>query len=520
VAYTVRPPSPVAERNAVVPPDILNTAVVGAGVAGLYTAWRVLGSGQPPGGIAVFEAAKRVGGRLFSVDMPDTSGIAAEFGSMRFPAGQSLITSVVSRLGLAIRDFPVAGPESFLYLRGVRWRAGDIAQKRQIPYRLRADEIGLGPIELIVKALQQVMPDVKHLQPNDWVRVKQTLTLDDRPLTDWGFWNFLNRFLSDEALQFIEMGTGYSSIGRNWNTAEALALFAEFGTSPGSRTLVDGMQALPEALAAAVARQGATVHRQHRLIALRVPAQTGDGLHELVFETPEGPRIVRARCVVLALPRRAIELIPDCVALKEPRSAALLATVTPRPLGKVFLSHTDAWWRPLGLTSGRATTDLPIRQIYYFGTESERPLGATGLLTMGYFDTPHLDYWAGLRRLERPGATGFTMLDPQGPLATEVRRQIAVVHGLDQPAPTSAPLSTGFMNWEDNPFGGAWHTWNQGVKSWEVMKEIMRPVPGAALHIVGEAWSTEQGWVEGALQTSEALVRDAMHLSAPAWLSA
>jgi monoamine oxidase len=96
------------------------------------------------------------------------------------------------------------------------------------------------------------------------------------------------------------------------------------------------------------------------------------------------------------------------------------------------------------------------------------------------------------------------MLNPNGPVAAEVRRQIAVVHGLDQPTP--APLSVGFMNWEEDPYGGAWHTWNQGVKSWEVMKEIAEPVPGAALHIVGEAWSTNQGWVEGALETAEAVV--------------
>ncbi len=177
--------------------------------------------------------------------------------------------------------------------------------------------------------------------------------------------------------------------------------------------------------------------------------------------------------------------------MREPRIAGLLATVTPRPFGKVFLAHEQPWWRPLGLISGRATTDLPIRQIYYFGTEPDRPAGSTGYVTMGYFDRPQLDYWAGLRRLEQPAASGFTMLDPEGPMATEVRRQIGVVHGLDRPMAT--PLSVGFMNWEDDPYGGAWHTWNQGVKSWEVMKEIAAPVPGTALHIVGEAWSTNQG---------------------------
>lgn len=490
--------------------DTLDTAIVGAGVSGLYTAWRLLSCGQPPGGIAVFEASARVGGRLFSVTMPGTTGIAAEFGGMRFLSSHALITSVAAKFGLKSREFPAGGAENIFYSRGKRWRAGDIAKKKPVPYGLRSDELYLDPFELTVKAVQQVMPAMKHLEPDEWAKRKESLTLDGLPLTNWGFCNLLGRFLSDEALQFIEMGIGYSSVVRNWNAADALSLVVEYINSPTEKTLVDGMQALPNALAAAVVHEGSTIYRRHRLVSLRGPAQTGDGLHELVLVTPDGPRTVRARRVVLALPPRSIELIGDCAALKEPRIAALLATVTSRPLGKVFLAHQEPWWHPLGLISGRATTDLPIRQIYYFGTEPDRPAGATGYLTMGYFDRPQLDFWAGLRRLEQPAASGFTMLDPKGPVATEVRRQISVVHGLDQPMP--APLSVGFMNWEEDPYGGAWHTWNQGVKSWEVMKKIAAPVPGIALHIIGEAWSTNQGWVEGALETAEAVVGAMMRI--------
>jgi lysine 2-monooxygenase len=491
--------------------DILDTAIVGAGIGGLYTAWRLLDRGQPPTGIAVFEASPRVGGRLFSVTMPGTTGIAAEFGAMRFLSSHALITAAATKLGLTIREFPAGGPENIFYARGRRWRTGDIGKKQPVPYGLRTDELHLDPFELSVKALQQVMPAMGHLEPDEWVKTKESLTLDGHPLINWGFGNLLGRFLSDEALQFVEMGVGYSSVVRNWNAADALSLVAEYVSSPAEKTLVDGMQALPDALAAAVVRGGGAIYRQHRLVSLRGPARIGDGLHELILVTPEGPRTVRARRVVLALPRRSIELI-DCAALKEPRIAALLATVTPRPLGKVFLAHEEPWWHPLGLTSGRATTDLPIRQIHYFGTEPDRPAGATGYVTLGYFDRPQLDYWAGLRRLEQPAASGFAMLEPNGPLATEVRRQIGVVHGLDQPVP--APLSVGFMNWEEDPYGGAWHTWNQGVKSWEVAKKIAAPIPGTALHIIGEAYSTHQGWAEGALQTAEAVVGAMTHMPA------
>ena len=482
----------------------MDTVIVGAGVGGLYTAWRLIGCGRPAGGIAVFEASARVGGRLLSVTMPGTTGIAAEFGGMRFLSNHALMTSLAATFGLAIREFTTGNSESIFYSRGKRWRAGDIANKQPLPYGLRADELHLDPFELIGKAVQRAMPSMKHLSPDEWRKTKESLTLDGLPLIDWGFTNLLGRFLSDEALQFVEMGIGYSAVVSNWNAADALSLVLGYTSSPTEKTLVDGMQALPNVLAAAVVHEGSAIHHQHRLASLRTPAQTGNDLHELVFMTSDGPRAVRARRVVLALPRRAIEIIDDCAALKEPRTAALLATVTPRPLGKVFLAHEQPWWRPLGLTSGRATTDLPIRQIYYFGTEPDRPAGATGHLTMGYFDRPQLDYWAGLRRLEQPRASGFTMLDPDGPVATEVRRQIGVVHGLDQPM--AVPLSVGFMNWEEDPYGGAWHTWNQGVKSWEVMKEIASPVPATALHILSEAWSTNQGWVEGALETAEAVV--------------
>jgi monoamine oxidase len=94
--------------------DTLDTAVVGAGVGGLYTTWRLLACGQPPDGIGVFEASERVGGRLFSVSKPGTPGIAAEFGEMRFLASHTLITSIATKFDLATREFPAGGPENIL----------------------------------------------------------------------------------------------------------------------------------------------------------------------------------------------------------------------------------------------------------------------------------------------------------------------------------------------------------------------------------------------------------------------
>ena len=160
-------------------------------------------------------------------------------------------------------------------------------------------------------------------------------------------------------------------------------------------------------------------------------------------------------------------------------------------------------------------TDLPARQLYYFGTEPGRPAGSSGAATMAYFDEPAIDFWSGLRNMEQPNATGLTMLDPKGPMATELVRQIVNVHDLKE-AP--AISSAGFIDWGSEPYVSGWHTWKQGVKSWEVMPAVRTPLPGTALHIVGEAWSTDQGWVEGALQTVEALLVEDLKLAPPTWI--
>jgi monoamine oxidase len=49
---------------------------------------------------------------------------------------------------------------------------------------------------------------------------------------------------------------------------------------------------------------------------------------------------------------------------------------------------------------------------------------------------------------------------------------------------------------------------------------MRQPVPDANVYICGEAWSTTQGWAEGALQTAEQVLRQKFGLPGPSWLPA
>jgi monoamine oxidase len=74
------------------------------------------------------------------------------------------------------------------------------------------------------------------------------------------------------------------------------------------------------------------------------------------------------------------------------------------------------------------------------------------------------------------------------------------------------------MDWGDDPYGGAVHFWNPGFKSWEILEDMTQPVKGVHCYVCGEAYSTNQTWVEGALQTSEIVLQKRLGLNDPDWL--
>ena|SRR2546422_1039267 len=99
---------------------VIDFAIVGAGVAGTYAAWRLATApyedlkelvprqATPPT-IRLFEASERIGGRLHTERMPGMSACRAELGGMRFTEDQVLVRSLVAHLQLPCRvfDYPM-----------------------------------------------------------------------------------------------------------------------------------------------------------------------------------------------------------------------------------------------------------------------------------------------------------------------------------------------------------------------------------------------------------------------------
>jgi hypothetical protein len=147
-----------------------------------------------------------------------------------------------------------------------------------------------------------------------------------------------------------------------------------------------------------------------------------------------------------------------------------------------------------------------------------------------YNDSDNVDYWGGMRFDGSPpyltrehggiaisqGSDKWDKCLAPGDMVRDAVRQVREMHGLGS---TPEPYAAAFFDWSDDPFDGGSHLWNVGRPSWDLAPKIMQPRNGVPVFIVGEAYSDRQGWVEGALRTSERLLQEHFGLPPPRWLA-
>ncbi|MEO8653279.1 MAG: FAD-dependent oxidoreductase [Ramlibacter sp.] len=511
--------------------DILDVAIVGAGVSGVYSGWRLLGDSSGKKQITVFEGSDRVGGRLLSLTPPGMPHTRCEIGGMRYMTRHVLVAWLVKKFKLATEEMEVGSPANIAYLRGQLHRQSDLNTSSQMPYHFSAlekDIVEDPKNALLMYALQQILPDCLGIPYEQLLEEVQTARFAGTPLHELGFWNVIARVLSPDAYAFVRDTCGYDCLVSNWSAADAIPfILADFGAGVKYFRFPDGYDQLPHLLAKDFVAAGGTLKLNTWLRSFDT-ATLSDGSGGVVLKFADGT-VVQARRLVLAMPRRSLELLEPSGAVLDPRHTEvrkLIESVKPIPLFKIFLCYSYPWWAPVGVSAGRSITDMPIRQCYYWGSEPGKPLGNSALLA-SYDDDLSVTFWAGLRKKSagteyyEPGtaadsktAGGQSWAAHRAPKAMveEAHRQLVLMHGVHY-APK--PYAAAYRDWAEDPYGGGVNFWQIHAKSWEVIPAIVQPRPGVPVYICGEAYSHEQGWVEGALQTAEIMLQVHFKLDAP-----
>jgi len=180
-------------------------------------------------------------------------------------------------------------------------------------------------------------------------------------------------------------------------------------------------------------------------------------------------------------------------------------------------------------TIGPSFTDTPIRMAVYFGNNAldSKAKPVYGILA-SYDDEYFTTFWKELEKSPEQEENIPENEDVQtlkGPkLAPKVmvkmlRKQLAEMHfgpGADYKL-VPEPLEARYMDWSLPPFNAGYHAWAAHYDIGDVQRKIRKPsqlVKGkdANLFIVGEAYSNDQAWVEGAYCTAESVLNDFLEM--------
>jgi hypothetical protein len=257
---------------------------------------------------------------------------------------------------------------------------------------------------------------------------------------------------------------------------------------------------------------------------------------------------VKADYLFLAMPRRSLEMLaanctPDNT-LNNPKVMNYLQSSIDQPAMRIGMLFNEAWWTDTGivqypmqtntqyppsdkLMGGPSITDLPLRQVFYFADNSADP-GPNGPYVMlaSYDDMTYASFWHEMeiegRRTTAPSLdyqalNGPTTMKPGSQMEKMVLDQLSYVHGVKDGQTIPAPITTIYMDWGTDPFGGGYHGWAAHYNICDVMHKVRAPASEILgtpqnLFIIGSCYSIDQAWVEGALCVAESVLEDYLKL--------
>lgn len=281
---------------------------------------------------------------------------------------------------------------------------------------------------------------------------------------------------------------------------------------------------------------------------------------------------LQAERVILAMPKAPLESIdfvgfsPNSQKSLGAEVERLLAAIRGVPFMKLHASFSERWWQETGIGKstnfdvGRFSSTSPVNNLFawYPGTQARDADGGyaqipaqckqasgenMGVVQM-YSTVYPGDTWESFLRKGQQqdcdvtdasmcqqcfsNETGFftSKLNTTSNHVPQVlvdgwRIELATMFDVDASA-IPEPTELQYKVWDaKDPVtrSDATHYWEAGQEWWKLYDRVLEiGGQGTKLHIVGEAFSFNWGWGEGALETAEYMLHEHMRLPLPPWL--
>ncbi|XP_046580635.1 L-amino-acid oxidase-like [Haliotis rubra] len=497
--------------------DCLDIAVIGGGIGGAYTGWRLRDRDLS---ISVFEYSDRVGGRLFTTDFPAAPGTYLDFGGMRFRANaHPTLNRTATEIGLKIVTFALGygnADETIWYTRGKHMRNTDLGTSRT-PYSLALQEMKT-PGALIWSLFKNNVNYSKNTYPSLDELYNMT-TVDGTPLYKMTLDNFYGRFASREAYKYIYDLEGWAgTVGRQGalHSPKATASYpGDTGPSEEFKTIDGGMGKVPQALMEKFLNASTShkLHLNHQLLKIERRQSGGYNLRFRKTHTTDGITTqkqfstdvtVCARKVVLAAQQRCIQEIDIPMFKSNPDIVKNLDSVVGIPAGRIYLAYNTKWWKNGNPDITHTKSDQLNRQTYDWSTGTNN----VSIIMASYHDGDLAHYWRELSQFgtpipgSLPGVNAVTDV-----VKNRAEKFLSAIYNVSQ---SDIPEAVGgaMMMWDKYPFYAAWDYFKPGFDERTVRDLVYKPSVSDHIYIASNSWAPRnlQEWCEGTLIAVDAVI--------------
>ncbi|XP_061186161.1 achacin-like isoform X1 [Saccostrea echinata] len=506
---------------------IEDISIIGAGIGGTYTGWRLRNKGLR---IGIYEYSNRVGGRMYTRTLPDAPDLPVDFGAMRLrPANHPRMIKAGRELGLTfVRFVEEMGriPErTRLYLRNTHLSIPDLGTPRT-PYRLRPEE-RRNPSDL-ERSLSELFTNYNGSDPNTELFTAVTLR-DGIPLYLQSYKEVIRKTgISNEAYNYIFDNNLFQSGFGDEQCIETFPKtrrgFEENTIPTGLPRVVSvptGMGSYPTGFMRRFLSRNPRRHRYHPNSQLIRISRTKRGLYLLKFRrtrTINGRTIptnkyfnVITRNVILALPKVPIQRIqmPNS---NNPVFQSALNSVIDVQASKIFLVYDYPWWLQERFNFTFTHSDLPYRQSLHWGISRT----SKAVFLMSYADFDDVAFWSPLQRRGNVISKRNDDTRVTDEVIRHAHSQISKVYKIDSRyLPT--PVDGMMFVWDKYPFHGGWVSWKPGSRWYDIKNYLTRPFPQDNIFIVHGYWGAEHnGWGESSLEAADDVLT---HFGLPSYLS-
>ncbi|MGW2045660.1 protoporphyrinogen oxidase [Streptomyces sp. NPDC001858] len=308
-----------------------HVVVIGAGIAGLAAAHRLLGRGAT---VTVLEASDRVGGKLLPGEI---AGVRVDFGAESMLARRPEAIALAREAGLADRLQPPATATASIWTRGAL-RPMPKGHVMGVPGTAAAlsgvlSDEGLARIERDADLPRTETGD--DVAVGEYVAARLGREVVDRliePLLGGVYAGDAYRISMRSAVpQLFQAAQTHTSLTQAVREIQATAA-ANQQTGPVFMGIQGGVGSLPLAVAECVRARGGEIHTRVAVTALRRDPAGG-------WRVTAGERVLRADAVVVAVPAPAAAAL---LAAESPEAAAELRTVEYASMALITLAYRRA----------------------------------------------------------------------------------------------------------------------------------------------------------------------------------